>query len=167
MDLATTIDRLAERPQLEPLRRVAAGAAGRLDRRPALVSLLRGRGLGHPLHPALTDLPIGFWTSAFTLDLLGSRHERTARLLVGLGVLSSVPTLASGAAELRLRPERQQRVAALHGVVNLTATALYAGSWLARRGGRRDAGVALAMAGASVATVGGALGGWLVASSTS
>lgn len=29
---------------------------------------LRGGRLGHPLYPALTDLPIGFWTSAWVLD---------------------------------------------------------------------------------------------------
>ncbi|HEY3485242.1 MAG TPA: hypothetical protein VGK49_07650, partial [Ilumatobacteraceae bacterium] len=33
--------------------------------------VLGGEWLGHPLHPALTDLPIGFWTSAFVLDMIG------------------------------------------------------------------------------------------------
>ena len=43
-----------------------------LDRQP-LKDALSGTWLGHPLHPLLTDLPIGFWTSAFTLDLVGGR----------------------------------------------------------------------------------------------
>ena len=38
---------------------------------------------------ALSDLPIGFWTSAFTLDLLGGRHSRRAATrLVAWGVLA-------------------------------------------------------------------------------
>ena len=35
--------------------------------------LLSGTWLGHPLHPMLTDLPIGFWTSAFVLDIVGGK----------------------------------------------------------------------------------------------
>ena len=37
---------------------------------------LQGDWLGHPLHPAMTDLPIGFWTSAMTLDFVGGRRGR-------------------------------------------------------------------------------------------
>ena len=32
--------------------------------------------LGHPIHPMFTDLPIGFWTSAWFLDLLPGRVHR-------------------------------------------------------------------------------------------
>ena len=50
---------------------------------------LSGTWLGHPLHPLLTDLPIGFWTSAFTLDLLGGKStRRAATQLVAWGVLT-------------------------------------------------------------------------------
>ena len=53
-----------------------------------------------PLHPMLTDLPIGCWTSAFVLDIVGGKKSRpAAQLLVGLGVLSALPTAASGAAD--------------------------------------------------------------------
>ena len=55
----------------------ASGAAGCAD-------ALTGRWLGHAVHPVLTDLPIGFWTSAFTLDLIGGRRSRAAaQRLVG------------------------------------------------------------------------------------
>lgn len=33
--------------------------------------LLEGRWLGHALHPMLSDVPIGPWTSSVILDLLG------------------------------------------------------------------------------------------------
>ena len=34
---------------------------------------LSGTWLGHALHPLLTDLPIGTWTSAVLLDWLGGQ----------------------------------------------------------------------------------------------
>jgi nitrite reductase/ring-hydroxylating ferredoxin subunit/uncharacterized membrane protein len=126
--------------------------------------LLHGTWLGHPLHPALTDLPIGFWTSAWLLDLTGRAETRTAaRHLTGLGVLTAVPTIVSGAADWVALGEasRPRRVGAVHAVANGTATVLYAASWLARRKGGHTKGVALGMAGAAAATAGGFLGGHL------
>jgi len=35
--------------------------------------------LGHPLHPALTDVPVGAWTVALALDLLASGAVRRSR----------------------------------------------------------------------------------------
>jgi uncharacterized membrane protein len=124
--------------------------------------VLRGEWLGHPLHPLLTDLPIGFWTSATVLDLVGGRRARpAATTMVGLGVLSAVPTVASGLAEYTTLDRGQRRVAVVHAAANAVATALYARSWSARRRDRHAAGVAFAMAGMGVATIGGYLGGHL------
>jgi uncharacterized membrane protein len=116
---------------------------------------------GHPVHPVLTDLPIGFWTSAWVLDLLGG-HEETADLLVGIGLLSVVPTALTGAADWRSLPARDKRLGLLHAASNITATALYALSYRARRRGDRTRGLALGHLAAAAATVGGALGGELV-----
>ena len=45
----------------------------------ALKDLLSGTWLGRPLHPMLTDVVIGVWTSASVLDILGGkRAERAA-----------------------------------------------------------------------------------------
>ena len=41
----------------------AGGAGGRL-----LKNVLHGTWLGHPLHPALTHVPLGAWTTALALD---------------------------------------------------------------------------------------------------
>ncbi len=41
-----------------------------LERSPALHRFLHGTWLGHPLHPALTDLPVGAWTASALFDLL-------------------------------------------------------------------------------------------------
>ncbi len=126
-------------------------------------AFLRGEWLGHALHPALTDLPIGFWTSAWTLDIIGGRRCATASTaLVGLGVLSAVPTAAAGLADFPDLPREKQRVAVVHAASNLAATAAYAASFVARCRGRRGRGIAWGFVGAGVATLGGYLGGHLV-----
>ena len=146
-----------------------AGPAGdavrqALDRQP-LKDALSGTWLGHPLHPMLTDLPIGFWTSAFTLDLVGGRGSRRAAThLVGWGVLSAVPTAVSGAADWGDTTGRPRRIGLVHAAANTTALACYTASWIARRRGRHWRGVALGLAGATAATVGGYLGGHLLQS---
>ena len=92
-----------------------------LDRQP-LKDLLSGTWLGHPLHPLLTDLPIGFWTSAFTLDLLGGRDaRRAATRLVAWGVLSALPTAASGAADWGDTTGPDRRIGLVHAAANSTA----------------------------------------------
>src|SRR5215216_2492583 len=59
---------------------------------------LSGTWLGHALHPLLTDLPIGTWTSAVLLDWLGGdRCEAAADRLIALGLAFSVPASATGA----------------------------------------------------------------------
>ena len=126
--------------------------------------VLHGTWLGHPAHPALTDLPIGFWTSSCVLDAFGGESARAAsQHLVGLGVLSALPTIATGAADFVALGEatRPKRVGAVHAVANAAATACYLASWLARRNGNQRRGVVLGLAGAAAATVGGTLGGHL------
>ena len=82
-------------------RRRRPGHRHRRRRAPRRPPCAPGHGwLGHPLHPLLTDLPIGFWTSAFVLDLVGGPGSRDAsRQLVAWGVVSAVPTAAAGLAD--------------------------------------------------------------------
>ena len=129
---------------------------------PPVSDALRGRWLGHPAHPMLTDVPIGAWTSAFFLDLLGGQStERAADVLVGLGALTALPTAAAGLADWSGTEGPERRIGLVHAVSNLTATTLYALSYRSRRRGDRGRGLTLSYAGAAVATVGGHLGGHL------
>jgi uncharacterized membrane protein len=119
--------------------------------------------LGHPVHPALTDLPIGFWTSAWTLDLLPGR-DRTAgaaRTLIGLGVLSTVPTVATGLGDAAGMSAEGRRTASLHAALNGAATVAFAFSWWLRRGEAQGRARAIAQLGAVLATAGAAVGGHL------
>jgi uncharacterized membrane protein len=153
-------DRLERVRQLD----VLADRLGRLlDRVPdGTASILRGEWLGHPLHPMLTDLPIGFWTSAWTLDLVGGAEaEQAADLLLGIGVLTAAPTVAAGMADWATLGRGKRRVGIVHAAANAVATGLFAASWGSRRRGDRTRGKVLGHLGATVATVGGFLGGHL------
>ena len=125
--------------------------------------LLRGDPLGHALHPMLTDLPIGFFTSSFLLDLVGGRQARKAsQRLIGIGLISLVPTAAAGLVDWESIPDApRRRAGAAHAAFNSAAGFLYLGSWWQRRQDHHLRGVGLGLAGATLATVGGFLGGHL------
>jgi len=123
-------------------------------------SVLRGDWLGHAVHPALTDLVIGTWTSATVLDLIGGRDASSAaQRLVATGLAAAGPTAWTGWAEWLSAPDRDKRVGLVHAVTNGIAIGVYAASWVARKRGRHGSGVRLALAGAAVSGVGAYLGG--------
>jgi nitrite reductase/ring-hydroxylating ferredoxin subunit len=139
-----------------------SGAVTRVTGSRAVKNTLSGTWLGHPLHPALSDLPIGAWVMASLLDLTaGEPGARAARLLVGTGLVAAVPTAAAGAADWSDTYGATQRVGLVHGACNATATVLQAGSWLARRRGCRGAGVVLSGVGLGLTLSAAYLGGHL------
>ncbi|CAL9315387.1 MULTISPECIES: Rieske 2Fe-2S domain-containing protein [unclassified Streptomyces] len=121
---------------------------------------LHGRWLGHPVHPLMVQVPLGSWLSAAVLDALPG-HRRAARTLIGVGLATAGPAAVAGWTDWADLPKEQQRVGLVHAAANLTAVALYASSYLARRRGRVWRGKALGLAGLSVVAAGGALGGHL------
>ncbi len=140
---------------LEPSIRSAFGTGTR-------GSVLRGEWLGHAVHPLLTDVVLGTWTSATVLDLVGGpQSSAAAQRLVGTGLLAAAPTAWAGWAEWSAAGSREKRVGLVHAVTNAVAISAYAASWLARRNGRHGAGARLALAGATVSAVGAYLGGHL------
>src|SRR5262245_12716858 len=64
------------------------------ERGTAVKDVLHGTWLGHALHPALVAIPIGSWTTAAVLDVVGA-HEG-ADTAIGFGILAALPTAASG-----------------------------------------------------------------------
>jgi hypothetical protein len=125
-------------------------------------SVLRGEWLGHAVHPMLTDVVLGTWTSASLLDLLGGPDSSAAaQRLIGAGLLGAAPTAWTGWAEWSAAGSRDKRVGLVHAVTNGVAIGLYAASWRARWRGRHGRGVRLALAGAAVSGAGAYLGGHL------
>jgi nitrite reductase/ring-hydroxylating ferredoxin subunit len=143
-----------------------AGKVGKLARevfKPRPVKdVLSGSWLGHPLHPVLTDVAIGSWTSAVLLDWLGGRDARpAARRLIGLGLLS-VPAVASSGlsdwGDSEIGDPEVRRIGIVHAATNVLAATLFAASWAQRRNG---GGRATALAGATAMGAAAYLGGHL------
>lgn len=125
-------------------------------------NLLSGTYIGHPLHPLLTDLPIGAWTMATALDLIGGRSSRKAAdILVGLGILSAVPTAASGLNDWSDTYGSETRLGFFHAAINTGALGLFVLSSFQRLRGHRVRGKLLGLAGLGTLVTGSYLGGHL------
>jgi len=131
-----------------------------------LKDALNGTWLGHPLHPALTDVPIGSWTMAVGLDAFGVATGRKelapcADIAVALGTAGALGAAIAGLTDWSDTDSQPRRVGLAHAIINIGATALFASSLVMRRTDRR-VGVMLSFIGYGVASVGAFLGGHLV-----
>ena len=135
------------------------GAPGRLVK-----DFLHGKALGHPLHPALIDLPLGAWTLAAILDALElgdpRRNGGLADTAIGIGLVGAVGAAVAGVTDWSETDGRAKRIGLTHGVLNLTASGLYALSLLLRRRSRSK-GIALSMTAYGIAMSSAYLGGHL------
>src|SRR5919199_4229455 len=92
--------RIGEMETLDKLTKPMVRTAKKLIPAGPVKDLLSGAGLGHPLHPALTDVPIGSFTAATVLDLVGGeRFEDAVEALLALGIVTTVPTASAGLAD--------------------------------------------------------------------
>lgn len=128
----------------------------------ALSDALRGRSLGHAVHPVLVQLPIGAVFSAAALDLLqGRKAGAQSRLLMGLACLTLAPAALSGWAEWAHADDRTKRVGVAHAALNAAAGVSSVLSYLARRRGwSQGAALLTGLAGVALGC-GGLLGGHL------
>lgn len=126
-----------------------------------------GRWIGHPLHPALSDLPIGLWTGAAVLDVAG-RGGTPRRGLDAAGVLSAAGIVAAGATALTgvvdwsVSDDQDRRVGLFHGLLNTAALGLQGASLGLRVAGCRRTARALGVASLVTTGAAGYLGGHLV-----
>ncbi len=161
-ELHRAVEKLGASDALGPLGEKLAGAIKSIVGPGTAKDSLSGTWLGHQLHPLLTDIPIGSFTSATILDLIGGEQSgHAADVLIAVGILAALPTAASGAADFSDTYGSEQRVGVVHAASNVIGIALYAASLGARARGRRGSGKLLALAGMGVMTVGGYLGGYL------
>lgn len=127
----------------------------------ALKDLLYGTWLGHPLHPFLTDVSIGGWTTSMAMDLIG--EQRASDLALKMGTLSAGATAITGAAQWydATNDDEPRRLGVLHAQLNSAALAFYIASWILRDQDRRTAGLATAWVGHTLVTASGYIGGHL------
>jgi len=160
MKFVKLVSRLENAAALDPLVGRVKNVVNAVVRPQPVRDVLHGVPVGHPVHPLLVLVPTGAWVSAAVLDLLPG-NDRAARALVGLGVVSVLPTAATGWTDWSELHEQQTRVGLVHATANIVATALYAASFVERGRGHRTSGKVLGMLGLAVVSGGGYLGGHL------
>lgn len=124
--------------------------------------LLNGTWLGHPLHPAVTDAPIGAFLVAIVLDLTAQPGAAFLALLVGQ--VAFVAAALSGLADYTDADGTTRTRATIHGTIMIIGGALTAASLIVRQGGTVDGALptVLLVVGFLVVTVGAYIGGDLV-----
>jgi nitrite reductase/ring-hydroxylating ferredoxin subunit/uncharacterized membrane protein len=93
--------------------------------------LANGSWLEHPLHPLLTDVPIGAWTIALLLDLVAlvfgvPGMGLAAGIALGVGVLAALGAIGAGFMDWMDIDPPEMAIGLVHAVVNIIATLLFA-----------------------------------------
>src|SRR5262249_5279284 len=105
------------------------GAVGRTAK-----DFLNGVWLGHSLHPALTDVPLGAWTLAQILDVVSASRgddptlDTAADLALGTGVVAAVGAAVTGITDWSEVGGIQRRLGLVHGLLNAAGLTLNLGS---------------------------------------
>jgi nitrite reductase/ring-hydroxylating ferredoxin subunit/uncharacterized membrane protein len=123
---------------------------------------LNGTWLGHPVHSALTDLPIGALTVSIILDLIGQPVGADVALLVG--VLSIVAAAVAGLADYTDTDGTARMRATVHATLMTVSLVVFAASLAIRAGNPADRTVAivLVVVGYVVMSASAAIGGDVV-----
>jgi nitrite reductase/ring-hydroxylating ferredoxin subunit/uncharacterized membrane protein len=127
---------------------------------------LNGVWLGHALHPVLTDIPIGAWSSTMALDMvwLANEDEGVANgsdISLALGILGATGAVVTGLTEWSDTDATDRRVGIMHGLLNGSILLTNIASLILRLTGNRRGGVYLSTAGYAVSLFSAYLGGEL------
>jgi nitrite reductase/ring-hydroxylating ferredoxin subunit/uncharacterized membrane protein len=131
---------------------------------PLLKDFLNGVWLGHPLHPAITDIPIGAFLVALVFDLSGARGAAT--VAIGVGVVFMILAAVAGYADYIDLEGKGRRFGTVHSSLMLVAAVLYLVSlgmrlgWFGASGGAAE--VWLAVIGFAIVITSSYAGGELV-----
>ena len=155
------VERIERASPLDPVVKAVRRVVSTALRQQKLRDALHGVWLGHPLHPVLTDVPIGAWSAAAILDVVPGTGPASATL-IATGCAAAIPTAVTGWADWSQLHPQQQRVGLVHAAANILALSFYSSSLLARVRGRSLTGKAMGFAGLGAMTLGGYLGGHLV-----
>lgn len=131
---------------------------------------LNGTWIGHPLHPMLTDIPIGAWTLTIILDLVAllfglPQLGLASSITAATGVAGALAAAIAGLADWMDVDPPEKAIGAFHATVNVSATILFLIFFFMRWGRDWQPGwstFVIALAGYLLVTIGGYLGGALV-----
>jgi nitrite reductase/ring-hydroxylating ferredoxin subunit len=124
--------------------------------------LLQGRWLGHPLHAASTDIPIGMLLGSAALDVIG--QPTAADVTLVLTIVFMVASALSGLADYSETQGSALTRATLHATLMTLALLLLIVSALLRSGAPADRmlPIALSIVGFLIVTAGAFVGGDVV-----
>jgi nitrite reductase/ring-hydroxylating ferredoxin subunit/uncharacterized membrane protein len=159
VDALPFLDRAAE--GIQPKVQNVVEAGGTTAR-----NVLDGVWFEAPLHPALTDVPIGSWTAAAAFDGLDlatdSRAMRNAAdASLAFGVVGALGAAVTGLSDWRYLSGGSRRMGMAHALLNTIGLVLSIASLILRAAGRRNAGRLTFLAGYSVSGLAAHLGGEL------
>jgi uncharacterized membrane protein len=139
-----------------------------------MLTLIKGWP-GKPSHPPLTDASIGAYTAGVAMLVAGKLGLQTPQMAVGSliaisgGLVLALPTALTGLLDWLSIPKGTptRTVATIHLFTMLTATVLFALTWLAQRPGYNDEeirtlGLILGLVAEATLAAGGFLGGTIV-----
>ncbi len=128
--------------------------------------ILNGTWFGHPLHPVLTDIPIGAWSSTLFLDLDWLTNEsegvaRSADIVLVLGIVGATGSAVTGVTDWSDLVDTDRRVGFMHGLLNSGILLTNIASLVLRLTGKRRAGITLSTIGYVTTLFSAYLGGEL------
>ena len=135
--------------------------------------LLNGVWLGHPLHPLLTDVPVGAWTMTELLDFASALQgdhpglDAAADITLAAGIAAALAAAVTGItdwSDIDMKGSAR-RMGLAHGLINVVGLTFNLGSLALRAGGNgrnRGAARALSAAGYMVSAAAAFIGGELV-----
>jgi nitrite reductase/ring-hydroxylating ferredoxin subunit/uncharacterized membrane protein len=148
---------------LDPAGEWLSGKVNQIVGAGSLKSLLSGTWLGHPLHPLLTDVPIGALTAATVIDVLGGEDAAAAsNALTVMGLLAVAPTAVAGLSDWSDTVGAERRLGMIHALANVGSSTLYLAALLSRASGNRTGARLFSAAGLGMLGAGGYIGGHLV-----
>ena len=132
-----------------------------------LQDFLNGSWLGHSLHPVVVDVVVGGSTAAVLLQVLswlGVADLRTAMLwILALTWLAGLSAIVTGLTDFKDTATGDERhVVGLHGLINIVATGLFIGAFVALLAEADLLAGVLMMAAYAVVSVGAFIGGHVV-----
>jgi len=128
--------------------------------------LLHGTWFGHPLHPVLTAIPIGAWTSTMLLDGIGMLSKQpelapAADLTLLLGLMGSGASAITGFVDWSETDATDRRVGLAHGLLNASVMLTNLASFGLRWSGKRRTAITLSSVGYALTLASSYLGGEL------